>query len=82
MFHKRIESDHETMIDQTWPRSWPSPQEEIRRQRRQLHWANLGFATVAFLLLALAVLSILYVGPSPISPPGAPPLHLHQAVTR
>jgi hypothetical protein len=82
MFHKRIQPDHALMTDQTWPRSWPSPQEEIRRSRRQLRWANLGFAAVAFLLLTAAVLSILYVGPSPIAGPGAPPLHLHQAVTR
>ncbi|HEY2892104.1 MAG TPA: hypothetical protein VGJ31_15825 [Dongiaceae bacterium] len=58
-----------------WPRLRPSPLIELRQHRRRLRWANIGFATVAFLLLALAVLSILYVGPSPIAGPGAPPLH-------
>jgi hypothetical protein len=48
---------------------------ETRRRKRRRLWANVGFATVALMLLAMAVLSILYVGPSPIAGPSAPPLH-------
>ena len=70
------------MLDDTWPRSWPSPQEEIRQRRRSLRLANFGFSLVAFLLLAVAVISILYVGPSPIAGPGAPPLHSRSTVIR
>ena len=46
-----------------------------RPRRRRLRWANIGFGAVALLLVALAVLSILYVGPAPFSGPAAPPLH-------
>ena len=81
MFHKRIEPaahgvNSPPMIDESWPRPWPRPPEEIRDRRRRLRWANVGFSLVAFLLLAVAVISILYVGPSPIPGPGAAPLHL------
>ncbi len=84
MFHKRIEPaahgvNSRPMIDETWPRPWPSPQDEIRDRRRRLRWANVGFSLVAFLLLSVAVISILYVGPSPIPGPGAPPLQLHHS---
>ena len=48
---------------------------ETRPRRRHLRWANIGFAAVALLLVALAVLSILYVGPAPFAGPAAPPLH-------
>jgi hypothetical protein len=48
---------------------------ETRPRRRRLRWANVGFAAVALLLVALAVLSILYVGPAPFAGPAAPPLH-------
>jgi len=85
MFHKRIQPaahglNSRPLIDETWPRSWPNAQEEIRDRHRRLRWANAGFSLVAFLLLAVAVISILYVGPSPIPGPGAPPLHPHQSV--
>ena len=71
----RIEPDFHQGEGEFWPRLRPSPLIEIRHHCRRLRWANIGFGTVAFLLLALAVLSILYVGPSPIAGPGAPPLH-------
>jgi hypothetical protein len=77
--HNRIDSHGESDF---WPRLRPSPLIELRQHRRRLRWANIGFATVAFLLLALAVLSILYVGPSPIAGPGAPPLHSRVAPVR
>ena len=73
--HNRIEPDFKHGQGEFWPRLRPSPLIEIRQHRRHLRWANIGFAIVAFMLLALAVLSILYVGPSPIAGPGAPPLH-------
>ncbi len=87
MLHNRTEpgvhalTSH-PMLDEAWPRPWPSPSEEIRQRRRSLRLANLGFSLVAFLLLAVAVLSILYVGPSPIAGPGAPPLHSRSTVIR
>lgn len=84
--HHRIETGIEPGLHhgegEFWPRLRPSPLIEIRHHRRRLRWANIGFATVAFLLLALAVLSILYVGPSPIAGPGAPPLHSRTAPVR
>lgn len=87
MLHNRIDPGllapkSHPMLDETWPRSCPSPQEEIRQRRRSLRLANLGFSLVAFLLLAVAVISILYVGPSPIAGPGAPPLHSRSTITR
>jgi hypothetical protein len=87
MLHNRIEPGHHApkshpMLDETWPRSWPCPPEEIRQRRRSLRLANLGFSLVAFLLLAVAVLSILYVGPSPIAGPGAPSLHSRSTIIR
>ena len=48
-----------------------------RPRRRRGAWANVGFAAVALLLLALAVFSILYVGPSPFAGPAAPSRHSH-----
>ena len=80
--HNRIEPGFHQSEGEFWPRLRPSPLIEIRHHRRRLRWANVGFATVAFLLLALAVLSILYVGPSPIAGPGAPPLHSRDAPVR
>ena len=52
-----------------------------RPRRRRLHWANIGFGAIAFLLIALAVLSILYVGPAPFAGPAAPPLHPRPAMS-
>ena len=49
---------------------------ETRRRKRRRFWANIGFALVALMLLTLAVLSILFVGPAPFAGPAAPPLHL------
>jgi hypothetical protein len=46
-----------------------------RPRRRRRYWSNAGFALTALLLLALAVLSILFVGPSPIGGSAAPPQH-------
>jgi hypothetical protein len=70
-------SDH--MTDQILPRRTALPTFLIatRPRRRRLRWANLGFAAAALLLLSLAILSILYVGPAPISGPAAPPLQSH-----
>ena len=87
MLHNRIEPGlhapkSHPALDDTWPRSWPSPPEEIRQRRRSLRLANVGFSLVAFLLLAVAVISILYVGPSPIAGPGAPALHSRPAIIR
>jgi hypothetical protein len=48
---------------------------ETRPRRQRLRWANIGFAAICVLLLSLAVLSILYVGPAPFAGPAAPPLH-------
>ncbi len=45
-----------------------------RPRRRRLRWSSLGFAALALMLVALAVLSILYVGPSPFAGPAAPAL--------
>jgi hypothetical protein len=52
-----------------------------RPRRRRLRWSNIGFAAVALLLVALAVLSILFVGPSPFAGPTAPPPHLLPTAT-
>jgi hypothetical protein len=87
MLHNRIEPGlhapkSHPALDDTWPRSWPTPPEEIRQRRRSLRLANVGFSLVAFLLLAVAVISILYVGPSPIAGPGAPALHSRPAIIR
>ena len=79
--HNRIEPGFHRDQD-FWPRSRPSPLIEMRRHRRQLHWANIGFGAIAFLLLAISVLSILYVGPSPMPGPGLPPLHSRSTPSR
>lgn len=79
--HDRIEPGFHRDPD-FWPRSRPSPLIEMRRHRRRLRWANIGFGATAFLLLAISVLSILYVGPSPMPGPGVPPLHSRSAPTR
>ena len=79
--HHRIEPDVQRGQD-FWPQSRPSPLIEMRRHRRQRRWANFGFGTIAFLLLAVSVLSILYVGPSPMPGPGVPPLHSRSTPSR
>ncbi len=72
------------MSDHILPRrtALPSFLIETRRRKRRRLWANVGFATVALMLLAMAVLSILYVGPSPIAGPGAPPMYSRVAPVR
>jgi hypothetical protein len=79
--HNRIEPERHRNQD-FWPRSRPRLLIEMRRHRRGLRWANIGFGLIAFLLLAVSVLSILYVGPSPMPAPGARPLHSHPAAIR
>ena len=80
--HKRIEPAFGGMTDRAAPQSgWrQSPLIEMRSRRRRLRWANIGFGAVAFLLFAISVISILYVGPSPMPGPGAPPLVSHPAI--
>ena len=68
---------NEEMPEQSLPHRSALPRFLIatRPRRRRLRWANIGFGAVALLLVALAVLSILYVGPAPFSGPAVPPLH-------
>jgi len=76
---KRHEPErYNVMTEQILPHrsALPSFLIATRPRRRHRLWSNIGFAAVALLLLALAVFSILYVGPSPFAGPGAPPLHL------
>lgn len=67
---------NDTMTDQILSRrsALPNFLIETRPRRRRRRWANIGFAAVALLLVALAVLSILYIGPAPFAGPAAPPL--------
>ena len=67
----------DNMSEQTLPRrsGLPTFLIETRPRRRRQRWANIGFVATALLLLALAVLFILYVGPAPFAGPAAPPLH-------
>ena len=71
------------MSEHILPRRAPLPSFliETRRRKRRRFWANVGFTAVALMLLAMAVLSILWVGPSPIGGPAAPPLHPRPAAT-
>lgn len=71
------------MSDHILPRraALPSFLIETRRRKRRRLWANIGFAVIALMLLGMAVLSILYVGPSPIAGPAAPPLQPRLSAT-
>lgn len=80
---RRDPERNNAMTEQILPRRAVLPSHLIatRPRRRRLRWANIGFAAVAMLLVVLAVLSILYVGPAPFAGPAAPPLHLRPATS-
>ena len=74
---------NDAMTEQILPRrsALPSFLIATRPRRRPLRWGNVGLAAIALLLVALAVLSILYVGPAPFVGPAAPPLHPRPTVS-
>jgi hypothetical protein len=82
--NRRDPERNNAMTEQILPHrsALPSFLIATRPRRRRLRWANIGFAAVAFLLVALAVLSILYVGPAPFAGPAAPPLHPRPAISQ